>query len=106
MDSNRVAAIAGCSMRQLHTWVDKGWLRPDRVDGQGRAGVVFDFSNEEMHVARRMGTLVKAGLYPEKAHKLARGNAKALADLELALSPCRLLVRGPAQTAASAEPCG
>jgi hypothetical protein len=59
-----------------------------------------------------MAALVRAGVYPDKAHKLARGDRAAIATLLGAVAPCmgdgELLYRwlSPGKTPTDPEPCG
>ncbi len=66
-----LARCPGITYRQLDTWVTKGWLNPDeRNPGPGHAR---RFTGDEARVAIVMGRLVAAGLKPDAAHRVARG---------------------------------
>jgi len=88
MNTQQVADRAKVTYRQLDTWVSKGWLKPSMIPGVGRGGLVSDWSSAETEIAVHMGALVRAGVYPEKAHKLARGDRSALTALLGAVAPC------------------
>lgn len=110
MNSQQVASRARVSLRQLSTWVDKGWLNPRREPGPGRGGVTLDWGPAEVEVAELMGALVNAGVYPDRARYLARGERRALAGLLGALAQCmgdgELTYRwfGKAKTDPNADP--
>lgn len=65
--------IPEITYRQLDFWCSKGWLRPDQRGGSGHART---FSGDEARVARTMARLVAAGLKPDTAHAIARGQAR------------------------------
>jgi hypothetical protein len=58
------------SYRQIDYWVRRGWLRPD--DPRPGSGYGRDWSDDEVRVAERMARLVRAGLAPDVAARLAR----------------------------------
>lgn len=87
MNGPEAARVAQVSYRQLDTWVRKGWV--PGMDRQGAGtGQPRPFSDEQVKFLRRMGNLVKAGMYPEKAHKIAEGNEDTILRLVLAMQPC------------------
>jgi DNA-binding transcriptional MerR regulator len=59
----------GISYRQLDNWVRLGLLRPLHVGG---SGVNREWTRAELEVARLMGHLVRAGMRPALAERLAR----------------------------------
>lgn len=61
------------SYRQLDFWVRQGYLRPGDHPMPG-SGKVRSWPTGEVAVARLMGRLVKAGLTPAAAHRVARGD--------------------------------
>jgi hypothetical protein len=72
----------GITYRQLDYWVRIGYLHPERErEGSGHPRI---WPDEEQRVAREMGQLVRAGLDPDLAHRLARSRrtADALALLQ------------------------
>ena len=70
---------AGISYRQLDHWCRKGFAQPINNDpGYGHSRV---FTRAEKSVLACMGRLVAAGLRPEIAHAIARGDADAAARL-------------------------
>lgn len=119
-DSDTVLRWAEISRRQLDHWVERGFIKPGTHSGRGFGGVQYDWSMDEAKVVQRMGRLVNAGLPPAMAHKLARGDDKALERLLFALKECvtelrwrvrpGTEVRGQlvelSEGAAEAEPCG
>jgi hypothetical protein len=88
MNSEQVASIAGITKRQLDNWVTKGWLKPTVVSGQGWGGTQREFDGKEAEVARLMGRLTRAGLYPNYAHKVARGHRMPIATLLGVVAEC------------------
>lgn len=88
MNTSDVAEMAKVSYRQLTTWVEKGWLKPVEESGRGYGGKNFSWNSTEAELACRMGALVAAGMYPEKAHRVAKGDQGAVDRLLLAVAPC------------------
>lgn len=81
--SSDVLAAAGISYRQLDHWCRRGFARPINDDpGYGHSRV---FSRGELSTLTRMGRLVAAGVRPEVAHAIARGDADAAAQLLTAI---------------------
>lgn len=63
---------AGISYRQLDYWNRRGFIRPRRVaEGSGSRR---DYGAEEERVLLRMGRLVKAGIAPDVAARIARNS--------------------------------
>jgi len=79
---------ADITYRQLNNWCDKGWLKFKLVPGMGRGGQQREFTAAEAEVCVRMARLVAAGVYPEKAAKIARGDKAAIQRLISAVLPC------------------
>lgn len=88
VDTAQVVRWSGASSRQVMTWIGKGFLKPDLVPGQGFGGKQYSWTMDEARVAERLASLVKAGLYPDAAHQVARGEAQALSKLLAAVQPC------------------
>ena len=77
--SEGTARACGITYRMLDYWTRKGWLRPYHDGGSGRDR---QWPATELQVAREMGLLVKAGLLPAAAHRVARaGQASAVLAL-------------------------
>lgn len=73
MNSDQLRSFAGLTARQLVYWVDRSWLKPTNPTcGSGRQ---LEFTGDEARVARTMARLVAAGLKPDTAHAIARGQA-------------------------------
>lgn len=70
--------------RQLDFWCSKGWLRPDQRGGSGYART---FSGDEARVARTMARLVAAGLKPDAAHRVARGEQELAPGIVVLVDP-------------------
>jgi DNA-binding transcriptional MerR regulator len=64
--------IPGATYRQIGYWAKQGYLRPDKPRGEG-SGNPRAWPAEEIRVAQLMARLVDAGLPPELAHRIARG---------------------------------
>lgn len=72
-------SIDGLTYRQLNVWTVAGYLGDDRKRiGQGRAR---DYTTQEVDVLRRMFPLVRAGVRPEIASKIALGDVQAYDQL-------------------------
>jgi hypothetical protein len=79
MRSTVAADQAGVSYRQLDTWISKGYLKA--IGGEG-TGYSRDLPEPEVRVAREMGKLVRAGMAPPTAERVARElDATAMAHL-------------------------
>lgn len=69
----------GLTLRHLSYWTDKGYIRPvERTPGSGRP---LDFPDEEGRIAEVMLRLVRAGIGPALAAKLARRPVDGAAEL-------------------------
>lgn len=93
MNGPMLAEHIGVTYRQLDFWCRQGLLSP-RNPGEGR-GVRRDFSPAEVAVAVRMGRLVRAGVAPTVAAKIARGDQVAGTALLSALLPPGAVVSVP-----------
>lgn len=70
LSSADVAWKAGITFRQCDHWVRRGYLRPDGAAlGSGRPR---RWPRAEVDVARAMARLVRIGLTPAAAHRIAR----------------------------------
>lgn len=83
----RIEDKVGVSYRQLHHWTQLGYINADNE------GFRYRYSNEELRVARIIGSLVHIGFRPSAAAVLARkladdgkGGALTLADGKLSVS--------------------
>lgn len=85
MNGSEVAAASGASKRQIYKWIQRGWLRADKVAVPYWAGFEFQLSAEEARVAEEMAALTRVGIHPEIAHALVRGNVAQLDSLLKAL---------------------
>lgn len=70
---------AGITYRQLDHWCRAGFARPVN-DGPG-IGHARRFTRQEMRVLTCMGRLVNAGMRPDAAFVIARGDATAASEL-------------------------
>ena len=68
-----LCARAGITTRQANYWTSRGYLRPYNA-GRG-TGHALDWPPAEVAVAQVMGRLVRAGVTPEAACRVARGEA-------------------------------
>lgn len=81
-----ICAGAKITYRQMDTWIRRGWLpNPPQENGSGSRRT---FNEDHLAFFKTMSTLVSAGVYPEKAQQLAKGNVKAITRLVLALADC------------------
>lgn len=74
-DVDAVIRRTGATYRQLDHWCRRGYLKPGRRDygwGTG-SGVPRVWPEPEIQVAVTMARLVRAGLTPAAAEKVARG---------------------------------
>jgi hypothetical protein len=71
--------------RKIYYWVQRGWLQPTRYDAGRWQGEELAFNNYEENVARLMAELVRCGMYPDGAARIARGGVGALDRLLQAL---------------------
>ena len=78
-----LAQRAGTTHRSLNYWVIRGYLKPDG-DVRGTGNHHY-FSGAEVRVAYDMAALVNAGVKPEYAAKIARGNCQEYRALHAAL---------------------
>jgi DNA-binding transcriptional MerR regulator len=68
-DYERLLA-AGLTIRQVHHWTDRGYLRPDQAHpGPGNAR---SYTRTEHAIARLMVRLTTAGMTAKGAHRVAR----------------------------------
>lgn len=74
MPDLRALIDAGLTARQVDYWTRRGYLHPD-TPSPG-SGHWRNWSTAELTVGRRMARLVKAGLTPAAAHRVARGEAE------------------------------
>lgn len=65
-------AATGASYRQIDHWCRAGYLRPTNPDAG--SGTARTFPPIELAVAARMVRLIRAGLTPAAAARVARGN--------------------------------
>lgn len=74
--SKTLQFAAGITERQMYHWYHHGWLVPyERPEGSG-SGSPLEWPNKATFKAVIMGNLVRAGISPEVAHRIAE------ADLE------------------------
>lgn len=71
VSSQEIVEQTPATYRQVHHWSSAGYLRP--LNPQPGSGSNLTYPDEEMHVARAMAVLTKAGLLPTAACKVARG---------------------------------
>lgn len=83
-----MAKSLGISEKKIYDWSRKKWLQPKRFDAGRWTGEELWFNESEQAVARRMTGLVRAGMYPDAAAKVARGYKGALSKLLAAVQPC------------------
>jgi hypothetical protein len=66
--------VPGVTYRQIDHWARRGFLRPEQpVPG---SGFVREWPETELRVAEAMGRLVRAGLPPALAERVARGESE------------------------------
>lgn len=87
-NSNQVMSWAGITRRQLDNWITQGFVTPVHTSGQGFGGLVYDWTTKEAEVAVRMGRLVRAGVAPRVAARVARGDRAVCGALMAALRGC------------------
>jgi len=88
MRAPAAAKAAQITRRQLLTWVELGYLKPNpRPEGAG-SGYPHEFSAREIEILHRMGQLTRLGIRPADAAALARGSDHALVELDAALRRC------------------
>lgn len=85
----RIEDKVGVSYRQLHHWTQLGYIK-----AEGGNGTRFKYSDEELRVARIIGTLVQLGFRPSPAAKLARQLADEGKEGKLELAAGKLTVSG------------
>lgn len=88
MNGRDLARSIGISEKQIYYWARKKWLTSSRVPAGHWDGFELWFPEEEQVVARRMAGLVRAGMYPDAAVKVARGHKGALSKILSAVQPC------------------
>lgn len=66
-----VCKATGATYRQLDHWIRRGWLTVDHTGGTGNRR---EWSSHEITIAALMVRLVNAGLRPEAAARVARGD--------------------------------
>lgn len=84
MNANDILKRTGVTYRQLDYWVRRGWVTPERPE-QVSTGHHRTFSAREFVVIDRMARLVLAGVVPDIAAKVARGDDAALLALARAI---------------------
>lgn len=85
MNGRELARALGAPEQRIYKWAKKGWLKPTRYDAGRWAGEEMVFNLHEQNVARIMVELVRCGMYPDGAAKIARGSTGALDRLLRAL---------------------
>lgn len=118
MNGRELARALGAPEQRIYKWAKKGWLNPTRHDAGRWTGEEMVFNLHEQNVARIMVELVRCGMYPDGAAKIARGSGAALDRLLKALSAApqvwelryrlmgdtapgpRVLAKGPSQPSA------
>ena len=99
MPSIQVMQLAGISYRQLHYWVQAGYLtctswakrvRNGEITGvqpllTGGSGSMFMFEQAEVDVAVAMARMVRAGIRPDAAHRAARNGGQLTEDVQVIL---------------------
>lgn len=86
---------AGITYRQLDHWCRAGYLQASNAGGGSGNPRWLTWS--ERTVLDAMAGLVRAGVRPERAAALARGDREAIAALEDVLAACRVIAaRGAA----------
>lgn len=83
-----VLNATGITYRQFDHWCRHGWLKPFNEGGGNGSRRLF--TEDEYDTACRMGRLVQAGIQPEVAHAVARGDTQARDRLVRALSTTSL----------------
>lgn len=84
MNASDILKRTELTYRQLDYWVRRGWIVPERPE-QVSTGHHRTFSVREFVVIERMDRLVQAGVVPEVAARLARGDDAALTTLTAAI---------------------
>ena len=73
LPGSNVPDVPGVTYRQLDFWVRQGYLRPEHAGG---SGVARKWPAEEIRVLERMARLVRGGVVPSVAARVARGEAE------------------------------
>lgn len=89
----RIEDKVGVSYRQLHHWTQLGYIKAET------SGFRYNYSEEELRVARIIGSLVHIGFRPRAAAQLARKLADDQKEGSLTLADGRLSVTGSIATA-------
>lgn len=84
MNANEVIELAGITYRQLDHWTRRGWIAPEHPECGG-SGHHRCYSELEVAVIAHIGALVRAGVQPDVAARIARGDDAALASLTRAI---------------------
>jgi hypothetical protein len=105
-DSNQVLSWAKITRRQLDNWVAKKYIKPASSAGRGFGGVQYAWSQEEAKVVQLMGDLTRAGVRPDVAARMARGEVKACEGLLYALKAYVAELSWQVRVPTEAEPCG
>jgi hypothetical protein len=84
------AELCGITYRQLDHWVRQGFIE---TNGGGSSGVPRWLDSTQRRVLDLMASLVKAGIKPEVAARLARGDLAGIAYLQNVLDACRAAIR-------------
>jgi hypothetical protein len=69
--SKALAASLGITYRQLDHWTRQGWLKPDPRP-VAKSGTERHWPDAELAIASDMGLLIRHGLTPPAAHRIAR----------------------------------
>lgn len=73
MTLNEALAVSGASYQQLDCWATVGYLRIPRSWGDGRGrGYSRDWPADEVAIAAAMARLIRLGMMPGAAHRVAR----------------------------------
>lgn len=65
-----IAELVGATYRQIDYWCRMGYLAPEFKGGSGYFRM---WSDEDVGLARKMARLVRAGVVPATAARVARG---------------------------------
>lgn len=84
----RIEDKVGVSYRQLHHWTQLGYIKAET------SGFRYNYSEEELRVARIIGSLVHVGFRPKAAAILARQLADDSKGGSLTLADGKLSVTG------------
>jgi hypothetical protein len=82
------AELCGITYRQLDNWARQGWIQ---ANGGGSQGVPRWLDWQQRRALEAMAALVHAGVAPETAAGLVRGDEELLRQLRVALELCEQL---------------